>query len=144
MAARTCDDCSIWYPLDQNQCLVCGSATAYTGTSLPDNDWRKQVERKLGVFKASQLPLIHRGNLVDHKDQAWVSNAILEGAGYHDVEVGDIIRVSGYNELEIFFEVGSPAKRLRGEPSNTALHAGWWLNLVDHEGWVPDCIPAEA
>jgi hypothetical protein len=134
----------IFFPLSEMNCHVCGRGLSYSSSSNPDSDWRTQVERALNVYKASPLPLIPRTNLVEHRGQMWVSNSILNEAGYLQVEVGDIIRVKGFNDVEIFFEVDAAAKRLRGEPTNTPAIAGWWLQLVDHEGWVPDVIPVAA
>lgn len=146
MATKRCSTCSINYPpYDQKyvKCLVCGEATDSINESDPHTDWKQRVDEGNGKFVAPELPALHRDNLVVHNGQVWVAHEHLNNAGYRTVRVGDIIRVIGYTDSDLFFEVNGEAMRLRGESEDTPKVMGWWLGRVFDEGWVPDAPPEE-
>jgi hypothetical protein len=146
MASRFCDDCVIYYPPNEQKCLVCGQPNTYSGQFSPDNDWRVKVDQALGVFVA--LPAVDWGHIVrqDGGDRAswWIADDRLSGAGYDHRYIGMVFRVSGLTEEPMFFEIDGKAVRLKDQPKDSPLVKGWWVNRVLTDDWVPDAIPTEA
>lgn len=146
MATKRCSTCGINYPPYNEKyvkCLVCGDKTDHVNESDQHSDWERRVDEGNGVYKAPELPALHRDHLVVHNGQVWVAHDHLVDAGYPGrVRIGDIIRVIGYTDGSLFFEVNGEAMRLRGESEDTPKVMGWWLGRVFDEGWVPDAPPA--
>ena len=88
------------------------------------------------------LPLIPLDHLVEHKGQMWVATARLRAGGYDDGDlvVGLVLQVLDGQRI-LYFELGAKAPRLIGEPGDTPLISGWWLQPISIEGWVPDAPP---
>lgn len=132
-----CTNCSIQYPPEMQQCVICDGRLWAIYKSGPDADWKERVAASLGEgvyaptiayttpHKADvTIPLhLHDGRMwLPHKD-------LIEEGSYVNLESGSVVYVNTR-----FYELQGRSRK-RGDM--------WWVEEIVTEGAFDDMTPED-
>jgi hypothetical protein len=130
--ARRCTLCSINYPPEIKNCLICGGVLwgLYREDAEPDEDWKDKVKAAHGIdpLAVYQHPPDGRCTRYQHNDSLWFKHDDLLAIGYSMLEEGSIVYVNEeFHELQFYWPV----------------EKCWNVKIIPHEGVFDDATPED-